>query len=170
MKVLVVALFSFSLMAHASLGSNQIDDDADDAQGAAGQVLLTDDGTPVALDDSSLLTVQEAALTPAPAGCREINGMASIYGLGQGAGDGAHQKLADGSHLNTGALTAAMMNVPLDSYVTVTRAGHTVRVEVKDRGPYVKGRLIDLTPAAASALGFSAGGAGVAHVTVTVCR
>ena len=46
--------------------------------------------------------------------------------------------------------------------VTNTRNGRSVVVRINDRGPYAAGRIIDLTPAAAHALGFS----GLAPVTV----
>ncbi|HEX5507143.1 MAG TPA: septal ring lytic transglycosylase RlpA family protein, partial [Pseudolabrys sp.] len=48
--------------------------------------------------------------------------------------------------------------------VTNKRNGRSVVVRINDRGPYVKGRIIDVTPAAARALGFS----GLAAVTVSV--
>jgi rare lipoprotein A len=48
--------------------------------------------------------------------------------------------------------------------VTHQLTGKSVVVRINDRGPFVKGRIIDLTPAAASAIGFS----GLAPVTVAV--
>jgi rare lipoprotein A len=48
--------------------------------------------------------------------------------------------------------------------VTNQRTGRSVVVRINDRGPFVRGRIIDLTPAGARALGFS----GLAPVTVTV--
>jgi rare lipoprotein A len=48
--------------------------------------------------------------------------------------------------------------------VTNRHNGHSVVVRINDRGPFVHGRIIDVTPAAAHALGFS----GLADVTVTV--
>jgi rare lipoprotein A len=46
--------------------------------------------------------------------------------------------------------------------VTNKRNGRTVTVRINDRGPFIRGRIIDLTPAAARALGFS----GLAPVTI----
>jgi rare lipoprotein A len=48
--------------------------------------------------------------------------------------------------------------------VTNDRTGRSVVVRINDRGPFVRGRIIDLTPAGARALGFD----GLAHVTLTV--
>ena len=54
-------------------------------------------------------------------------------------------------------LTAAHRTLPFGTKVTVTnkRNGRSVTVRINDRGPFVRGRIIDLTPAAAHALGFS---------------
>ncbi|MFX7784416.1 septal ring lytic transglycosylase RlpA family protein, partial [Acinetobacter baumannii] len=62
---------------------------------------------------------------------------------------------ANGETYNMEALTAAHTTLPLPSYVYVTNEtnGRTILVRVKDRGPYVGGRLIDLSHAAARALG-----------------
>jgi rare lipoprotein A len=61
-------------------------------------------------------------------------------------------------------MTAAHRSFPFGSHVRVTnrRNGRSVVVTVNDRGPFVRGRIIDVTPAAARALGFS----GLAQVTV----
>jgi rare lipoprotein A len=78
------------------------------------------------------------------------SGIASIYGY-----DG--QKTANGEHASAKGLTAAHRTLPFGSRVRVTnkRNGKTVVVRINDRGPFVKGRVIDLTPAAARVLGFS---------------
>ena len=67
--------------------------------------------------------------------------------------------------LNPGGLTAAHRTLPFGTKVKVTnkRNGRSVTVRINDRGPFVRGRIIDLTPAAAQALGFS----GLAPVEVT---
>ncbi|MGA7165289.1 MAG: septal ring lytic transglycosylase RlpA family protein, partial [Pseudolabrys sp.] len=59
---------------------------------------------------------------------------------------------------------AAHRTLPFGTHVRVTNKsnGRSVVVRINDRGPFVRGRIIDLTPAAASALGFS----GLAHVTL----
>jgi peptidoglycan lytic transglycosylase len=65
-----------------------------------------------------------------------------------------------------GALTAAHRTLPFGTLVRVTNrsSGRSVVVRINDRGPFVRGRIIDLTPAAARALGFS----GLANVSVDV--
>jgi rare lipoprotein A len=73
---------------------------------------------------------------------------------------------ASGEIFNAGALAAAHKTLPLPCMVEVTNLdnGKKVKVRVNDRGPYVKGRIIDLTPAAAEKLGFR--GKGLARVRV----
>jgi rare lipoprotein A len=63
-------------------------------------------------------------------------------------------------------MTAAHRSLPFGTMVRVThrRSGRSVVVRINDRGPFVRGRVIDLTPAAARELGFS----GLAPVTLSV--
>jgi rare lipoprotein A len=86
------------------------------------------------------------------------SGIASVYSTESGS------RTASGARLNPGALTAAHRSLPFGSKVRVTNRNNkrSIVVTVNDRGPFVRGRIIDLTPAAASALGFS----GLAPVTV----
>jgi rare lipoprotein A len=85
-------------------------------------------------------------------------GIASVYSVESG------RRTASGQELNREALTAAHRTLPLGTKVTVTNKsnGHSVVVTINDRGPFVRGRIIDLSPAAARVLGFS----GLTHVTV----
>src|SRR5262249_33575983 len=78
------------------------------------------------------------------------SGIASIY-----AYSGA--KTANGEHASPRAMTAAHRSLPFGAKVRVTnlRNGRSAVVRINDRGPFVKGRVIDVTPAAAQALGFS---------------
>jgi rare lipoprotein A len=57
--------------------------------------------------------------------------------------------------MNPGALTAAHPSLPFGTKVRVTNrhTGRSVIVRINDRGPFVKGRVIDLSPAAAKAIG-----------------
>jgi rare lipoprotein A (peptidoglycan hydrolase) len=73
---------------------------------------------------------------------------------------------ASGEAFNAGAMAAAHKTLPLPCMVEVTNLenGKKIKVRVNDRGPYVSGRIIDLTPAAADKLGFR--GKGVAKVRV----
>ena len=79
-------------------------------------------------------------------------GIASWYGVGDGYGC---RMTADGEQMDPHALTAAHKTLPLPSIVEVTNLenGRRVRVRVNDRGPFVAGRIIDLSPAAAEKLG-----------------
>lgn len=125
-------------------------------------------------DANPIRTASAAVPLPKPKPkkvCRAIAaGGASIYGLNNGSGDGSRQILADGGRLNINKMTAAMLYQPLHTWVCVTRktksGERTIKVWVNDRGPYVRGRVIDLTPAASRALGFSDG---VVSVVVRPC-
>jgi rare lipoprotein A len=88
-------------------------------------------------------------------------GIASVYGYKGG-------RTANGEHTRPGRLTAAHRTLPFGTRVRVTnrRNGRTVTVRINDRGPFVRGRIIDLTPAAARALGFS----GLAPVTIAAVQ
>lgn len=77
-------------------------------------------------------------------------GIASWYG------PGFHNRLtANGERYNMNALTAAHRTLPFGTMVLVknTVTGKTVTVRINDRGPYIKGRIIDLSRAAARELG-----------------
>lgn len=80
-------------------------------------------------------------------------------------GDGYHgRRTASGERFNTYALTAAHKTRRFGSHVTVTNKanGRSVQVRINDRGPFIKGRCIDLSHAAASTIGMG----GLARVTV----
>jgi rare lipoprotein A len=84
-------------------------------------------------------------------------GIASVYAY-------SGSKTASGERANPTGLTAAHRTLPFGTQVRVTnkRNGQSVVVRINDRGPFVRGRVIDVTPAAARALGFS----GLAPVTL----
>ena len=73
---------------------------------------------------------------------------------------------ASGEGFSPDKLTAAHRTLPFGTMVRVTNLsnGRTVVVRINDRGPFTKGRIIDITPAAAKELHFS----GLAPVTLTV--
>jgi rare lipoprotein A len=98
-----------------------------------------------------------AGVAQAEAGER---GMASFYGY--------HSKTANGEMMNPNAMTAAHKTLPFGTRVRVTntRTGRSVIVRINDRGPFVRGRIIDVSTGAARALGMV--GAGVAPVTVDI--
>ena len=78
------------------------------------------------------------------------SGIASVYAY-------SGSKTASGERSNPGGFTAAHRTLPFGTQVRVTnrRNGQSVVVRINDRGPFVRGRVIDVTPAAARALGFS---------------
>lgn len=91
------------------------------------------------------------------------------YGVASWYGPGFRSRLtASGTRFDPSQLTAAHRTLPLGTRVKVTnlKNGRSVVVKVTDRGPYVRGRLIDLSRAAAERLGFSH--RGVAPVRVAV--
>ena len=85
------------------------------------------------------------------------SGIASVYAY-------SGQRTASGERAQPHGLTAAHRTLPFGTRVRVTNKGNgrSVVVRINDRGPFVRGRVIDLTPAAAQALGFS----GLASVSV----
>jgi rare lipoprotein A len=104
-----------------------------------------------------------AASSPAFAGSAKVQGegIASFYGRAEHGGP-----TASGERFNMHAMTAAHRTAPLGSHLKVTnlRNGKTVVVRINDRGPFVKGRIIDLSRGAADVLGFT--GAGLTRVAV----
>ena len=73
-------------------------------------------------------------------------------------------KTANGERFNPLGMTAAHRTLPFGTMLRVTYQGRTVTVRVSDRGPFIKGRDLDLSLGAARAIGLT--GAGVGHVTV----
>ena len=92
--------------------------------------------------------------------CVAQNGKASWY---RGA-----QKTANGENYNENDLTAAHKTIPFHSLVKVTYKGRSVVVRINDAGPYISGRVIDLSRAAAKAIGIIE--KGVANVQVQILR
>ena len=84
-------------------------------------------------------------------------GIASVY---------SGERTANGEYAHATGLTAAHRTLPFGTKVRVTnhQTGRSVVVRINDRGPFVSGRIIDLTPAGARALGMD----GLAHVSVDV--
>lgn len=63
------------------------------------------------------------------------------------------KRTANGEKFNPNALTAAHRTLPFGTKVRVTYKGKSVIVRINDRGPFVKGRVIDLSRAAARKIG-----------------
>ena len=78
------------------------------------------------------------------------------------------QRVASGGWFNPNAMTAAHKTLPFGTKVRVTHAGNgrSVVVSINDRGPYIKGRIIDLSKAAAGVIGMH--GQGIARVRMEV--
>lgn len=76
------------------------------------------------------------------------------------------ERTANGEFAHAERMTAAHRSLPFGTLVKVThtQSGRSIVVRINDRGPFVRGRVIDLTPAAAHALGFS----DLAPVTIDV--
>ena len=87
----------------------------------------------------------------------EGSGLASVYSDG---------RTASGEHMSPAAMTAAHRTLPFGTMVTVVNRhnGRSVTVRINDRGPFVHGRVIDLSPAAARVIGVN----GLAPVSLIV--
>ncbi len=87
------------------------------------------------------------------------SGIASVYAY-------KGEKTANGEFVRSHHFTAAHRTLPFGTMVRVNnkRNGRSVTVRINDRGPFIRGRVIDLTPSGARALGFS----GLAPVTLDV--
>ena len=101
-----------------------------------------------------------AAIAPESGSGRSFSGMASYYGNESGS------RTASGARFNQNAMTCAHRSLPFGTKLRVTRGGQSVVVTVNDRGPFIKGRVLDLSTGAARAIGLT--GAGVGRVTAEV--
>ena len=89
-----------------------------------------------------------------------FSGVASFYGNESGS------KTASGQRFNQNAMTCAHRSLPFGTKLRVTHGGQSVVVTVNDRGPFIKGRVLDLSTGAARAIGLTS--AGVGKVTAEV--
>ena len=83
-----------------------------------------------------------ATVEPGYAGSQ--SGIASIF---------CDRHTASGVHMDCSAMVAAHKSIPFGTHVTVHNGNHSIVVTIIDRGPYVHGRIIDLSPGAGRALG-----------------
>ncbi|MFL0604181.1 septal ring lytic transglycosylase RlpA family protein [Cylindrospermopsis raciborskii] len=92
-----------------------------------------------------------------------FRGMASWYGY-----DWAGRKTANGERFNPEAMTAAHRSLPMGTKVRVTNThnGRSVVVRINDRGPYIGGRVIDLSVGAARILGMVSSGVAAVRIEV----
>ncbi len=115
------------------------------------------------------LTVLTAACAPKTIPPTQPTGYGPLEGIASWYGDDFHgRKTSSGERYNMYKLTAAHKTMPLGSRVRVTRLDNDREVEVKinDRGPFVEGRIIDLSYGAAIRLDMVRDG--VARVKITV--
>jgi rare lipoprotein A len=97
------------------------------------------------------------AMAPAGTG-HSFSGVASFYGNESGS------QTASGQRFNQNAMTCAHRSLPFGTKLRVTHGDHSVVVTVNDRGPFVRGRVLDLSTAAARALGIE----GLGQVTAEI--
>jgi rare lipoprotein A len=100
--------------------------------------------------------------SPKDDGSREQRGVASWYGLTFHG-----RRTASGERFDMNALTAAHPTLPFGTRVRVLnpRNGRSIEVRINDRGPHVRGRIIDLSHAAARTLGILGWGAATVVVS-----
>jgi rare lipoprotein A len=116
----------------------------------------------MAIRNLAFLGILASFIAAAPGGASaQESGIATIYAL-------HGEATASGEYARPNGLTAAHKTLPFGTMVKVTntRNGRSVVVKITDRGPFGRGRIIDLTPAGARALGFY--DAGITPVTLTV--
>jgi rare lipoprotein A len=101
-----------------------------------------------------------ATFSPSSGSGRTFSGIASFYGNESGS------KTASGQRFNQNLLTAAHRSLPFGTRLRVTRGNRSVVVTINDRGPFVRGRVLDLSTAAAREVGLT--GVGVGRVTAEV--
>jgi len=139
----------------------QIKSDATEAPKQVASVEPRNEGSSVATDVS--VRKPQAPDAERTAAVRSAqSGMASYYGNESGS------QTASGARFVASAMTAAHRTLPFGTKVRVTNKanGRSVVVTINDRGPFVRGRIIDLSTGAAGVIGMM--GAGVAPVTVEV--
>src|SRR5215210_8088553 len=123
------------------------------------QMHMTRPSSPLAITAVALACTLGAVSPPAEETRPIQTGAASWYG------PGFHGKrTANGERFKTYVLTAAHKTLPFGTQLRVTneRTGKSVVVRINDRGPYAHGRVIDLSKAAAQAVGIE----GVGQVTL----
>ncbi len=110
----------------------------------------------------AVLGMMAGFYTSSPARADIPTGIASYYWQGQ--------RTANGERFNPEAMTAAHRHLPFGTKVRVTnlKNGRSIVVRINDRGPFIRGRVIDVSRAAARQLGFTQ--QGLTHVSLAVVR
>jgi rare lipoprotein A len=102
----------------------------------------------------------------APAADKAVNRRDATYGIASFYGHGS--RTANGEKFNPRDMTAAHRHLPFGTRVRVTElsSGRSVTVRINDRGPFIPGRIVDVSHSAAERLGIV--GRGIAKVKVDV--
>ena len=121
------------------------------AKGPRSTRQATAPATPRQRADKPAFTRRSLSQAPGPVGAGAM-GIASFYWQ--------PQRVASGGWFNPNAMTAAHKTLPFGTRVRVTHLanGRSVEVKINDRGPYIAGRIIDLSKAAAGVIGMTAQG------------
>jgi rare lipoprotein A len=98
---------------------------------------------------------RESVKAPIDHSGRKQTGKASYYGKGF-----VNKETANGERMDPAKMTAASKTLPMGTRarITNTENGQSAEVTINDRGPAVKGRILDVTPVAADKLGMKSGG------------
>ena len=110
--------------------------------------------------NSTSLHSDSASAAPSSASGRVFSGIASFYGNESG------RRTASGQRFDQNELSCAHRSLPFGTKLRVTYGGRSVVVTVNDRGPFIRGRVLDLSTAAARAVGLAS--AGIGRVTAEV--
>jgi rare lipoprotein A len=110
-----------------------------------GTLLLATHGVSCASKGKTPSAVPAHALVTAG---KPETGIASVY---------SDRRTASGERFSARALTAAHRSLPFGTRVRVTsvKTGRSTIVRINDRGPFIRGRIIDLSPAAAAHIGLT---------------
>jgi len=112
----------------------------------------------VASENSSKSSWKDANASIATPTGHSFTGVASTYGNESGS------QTASGQRFNENAMTCAHRSLPFGTKLRITHGGRSVIVTVNDRGPFVRGRVLDLSTGAARAVGLS----GLGQVTAEI--
>ena len=115
--------------------------------------------SPIVVFASTALASTLASAISLPMTISAETGIASVYAY-------SGELTANGETASPDSLTAAHRTLPFGTLVRVTNdvTGDWVVVRINDRGPFIAGRIIDLTPAGAQAIGSD----GLAHVSLDI--
>jgi rare lipoprotein A len=103
---------------------------------------------------AGIRSIDVAMTKDKPGAGRVFAGLASFYGSESGS------RTASGQRFNPGAMTAAHRSLPFGTRLRVTYNGRSVVVTINDRGPFIRGRVLDLSSGAARAIGLTKAGVG----------